>query len=548
EGKEGSLQPRLLAPTITPLVRRAGDAEAGQAESRIAGEDFSPSSDFESRLETARGGGAPLPASTRGRMEQQMGADFSGVKVHTDAQSDEMNRAIQAKAFTTGQDVFFRQGAYDPGSRGGQELIAHELTHVVQQNGGAVQRSTHLIQRDTTQNVNDQDIMYDKIQESAINQHVILEKQKTLYQDKGANPHKNEDGGNVVIPKGSLVKLLERPSAEGKWSRSYAKIQFKGFQGWINTKTALKEGQITGHEPAGVVMPNGVPTVGDVKQGMMGDCFLLAALMSLVQTRPGYIKNNLFQTDPTQPVANHTVRFHKVTNYKAGLAPERLRFSPEDVTVKNTILKTRKTIKKPSETIEANRPVGSHGNQLWPAIVEKAFAIGGRKLAYHGSSDLSGGHGFQASMILTGEGYQSMGMSGGVRGDWREMVENKQAKDEEEAEQIILNRNQAAAKAAVIDAFVTKSPRLKTAGTKQSPPDDWKRRNRSAGVGASGEMKVGGITFKHEYSIVHADVNKIHLRNPWGSFARVNGVVRPHEAVSILTWDEFFQVFDEVGL
>ena len=63
------------------------------------------------------------------------------VKVHTDSQSDQLNKSIQAKAFTTGQDVFFRQGAYEPSSRGGQELIAHELTHVVQQNGGAVQRS-----------------------------------------------------------------------------------------------------------------------------------------------------------------------------------------------------------------------------------------------------------------------------------------------------------------------------------------------------------------------------------------------------------------------
>jgi hypothetical protein len=80
-------------------------------------------------------------------MGQAMGADFSGVKVHTDSQSDQLNQSIQAKAFTTGQDVFFRQGAYEPSSRGGQELIAHELTHVVQQNGGAVQRSPE-IQRD----------------------------------------------------------------------------------------------------------------------------------------------------------------------------------------------------------------------------------------------------------------------------------------------------------------------------------------------------------------------------------------------------------------
>jgi hypothetical protein len=63
------------------------------------------------------------------------GVDFSQVKVHNDAVSDQLNQSIQARAFTTGQDVFFRGGEYDPGSRGGQELIAHELTHVVQQNG-----------------------------------------------------------------------------------------------------------------------------------------------------------------------------------------------------------------------------------------------------------------------------------------------------------------------------------------------------------------------------------------------------------------------------
>nr|WP_051035347.1 DUF4157 domain-containing protein [Crinalium epipsammum] len=75
-------------------------------------------------------------------MGQAMGADFSCVRVHTDAQSEELNQELMAKAFTTGQEVFFRQGEYNPGSRGGQELLAHELTHVVQQNGGAVQRAS----------------------------------------------------------------------------------------------------------------------------------------------------------------------------------------------------------------------------------------------------------------------------------------------------------------------------------------------------------------------------------------------------------------------
>lgn len=94
------------------------------------------SADLESGIARARGGGQALEPGLQRQMGQAMGADFSGVRVHTDGQADQLNRSIQAKAFTTGQDVFFRQGAYEPGSRSGQELIAHELTHVVQQSQG----------------------------------------------------------------------------------------------------------------------------------------------------------------------------------------------------------------------------------------------------------------------------------------------------------------------------------------------------------------------------------------------------------------------------
>ncbi|WP_223280238.1 DUF4157 domain-containing protein [Nostoc sp. PA-18-2419] len=112
----------------SPMVQR----QAGMA----------ANSDLETSINQARSSGQPMANNIRQPMEQAFGADFSGVKVHTDAQSNELNQSIQARAFTTGQDVFFRQGEYNPGSRGGQELLAHELTHVVQQNGGAVQRSS----------------------------------------------------------------------------------------------------------------------------------------------------------------------------------------------------------------------------------------------------------------------------------------------------------------------------------------------------------------------------------------------------------------------
>ena len=106
---------------------------------RAVGEEDAPS-DIEAGINRARGGGQPLDPGLQRSMGQVMGADFSGVRVHTDAQSDQLNKSIQAKAFTTGQDVFFRQGAYQPGSRDGQGLIAHELTHVVQQTGAVARK------------------------------------------------------------------------------------------------------------------------------------------------------------------------------------------------------------------------------------------------------------------------------------------------------------------------------------------------------------------------------------------------------------------------
>ncbi|MBH8566970.1 DUF4157 domain-containing protein [Nostoc sp. CENA67] len=103
------------------------------------------SPELESSIQRLRGSGQPLSAQIREPMEQAFGGvDFSGVKVHTDSQSDQLNQSIQAKAFTTGQDIFFRQREYNPGSRGGQELIAHELTHVVQQkNQSIIQRVSY---------------------------------------------------------------------------------------------------------------------------------------------------------------------------------------------------------------------------------------------------------------------------------------------------------------------------------------------------------------------------------------------------------------------
>ncbi|MEL6130535.1 MAG: DUF4157 domain-containing protein [Cyanobacteria bacterium J06554_6] len=116
---------RMAAPRVSRLpIQRQSHIPVGHA-----------SNEFEQSLSQARSGGNTMEPNVQAQMESAMGADFSRVKVHTDAHADQLSRSIQAKAFTTGNDVFFKQGAYNPGSRGGQELLAHELTHVVQQNG-----------------------------------------------------------------------------------------------------------------------------------------------------------------------------------------------------------------------------------------------------------------------------------------------------------------------------------------------------------------------------------------------------------------------------
>ena len=110
-------------------VQRVVDLSRKEDDNTVAPE-------IEQSIQQACGGGQALDSRVRGQMEPAFGSDFSKVRVHTDAGAHSLNRVLNARAFTTGQDIFFNRSEYNPGSSGGRELIAHELTHVVQQTGG----------------------------------------------------------------------------------------------------------------------------------------------------------------------------------------------------------------------------------------------------------------------------------------------------------------------------------------------------------------------------------------------------------------------------
>ena len=110
------------------------------------------SNGLETTLKNTKGQGQTLPKETNLQMKQILGQDFSNVTIHTDNKSIQMNQELQSQAFTHGSDVYFNQGKYNPHSNDGQQLLAHELTHVVQQTGTAqkkpiAQTGGHRIQR-----------------------------------------------------------------------------------------------------------------------------------------------------------------------------------------------------------------------------------------------------------------------------------------------------------------------------------------------------------------------------------------------------------------
>lgn len=98
--------------------------------------------DRERHIRSLKGGGKPLSPSERSFFEPRFGSDFSNVRVHSGPDADRAARSINAEAFTHGNDIVFRGGAYDPGTDRGKKLIAHELTHVVQQGVASENRQT----------------------------------------------------------------------------------------------------------------------------------------------------------------------------------------------------------------------------------------------------------------------------------------------------------------------------------------------------------------------------------------------------------------------
>ena len=171
--------------------------------------------------EVLRSPGQPLDENTRGFFEPRFGQDFSGVRVHTDGQAAQSSESLNARAYTVGQNIVFGAGYYRPGNMAGQRLLAHELTHVLQQTHGIVPPS---VQREPSKEEVERIKKLNEDYEAAIlakdwskaaellnafNREDILARLQKLKRGEIANLHAMAKGDKKLGPE-SQVALLTR--------------------------------------------------------------------------------------------------------------------------------------------------------------------------------------------------------------------------------------------------------------------------------------------------------------------------------------------------
>ena len=136
EKEEEGLQLKPLADSITPLLQRQTEEEDLQAK-EVPGQTSKTGPALEAHINNVRGGGRPLSGSERAFFEPRFGHDFNKVRVHADSRATQSAQSINARAYTFRKQIVFGPNSYHPQTSAGRQLLAHELTHVVQQNGSS---------------------------------------------------------------------------------------------------------------------------------------------------------------------------------------------------------------------------------------------------------------------------------------------------------------------------------------------------------------------------------------------------------------------------
>ncbi len=130
--EEESIQKKALVDSITPLIQKSTTSNQDTSEA---------SNEITQKINSSKGTGSLMGSTTQNFMESRFDTDFSDVRIHTDSDAAQLSKSLNAQAFTIGNDIYFNEGKYNPTSNSGKHLLAHELTHTIQQsNSNQIQK------------------------------------------------------------------------------------------------------------------------------------------------------------------------------------------------------------------------------------------------------------------------------------------------------------------------------------------------------------------------------------------------------------------------
>lgn len=198
--------------------------------------------------------GQPLDAGTRAFMEPRFGHDFSQVRVHTNARAAESARAVNALAYTVGRDVVFQEGIYEPETGEGRRLLAHELTHVVQQGGATLSRQSLVISSSDSSTESEADEVAEQVGEGKPSRVLVGSLETALSRkmaiDDASKPIPNPGGKGVVKTNAETVEGYLKTLCSGGGVTVDKASGEVGISGAFCTKKTYLWGLITGASPA----------------------------------------------------------------------------------------------------------------------------------------------------------------------------------------------------------------------------------------------------------------------------------------------------------
>jgi hypothetical protein len=386
----------------SPTVSRAGDLEEHEADRAAAevmgsrkaevrrsslGERLLRSAEGDSRgtevgdlfkrgMASARGRGRPLPPEHRNEMEGKFGADFSRVRIHDGPTSAALAESIQARAFTHGSDIHFGRNRYEPSSRSGKSLLAHELAHTIQQGASAVGRAGKApsaleggpIQRVPEPAViSSPDAGVHKSNRKAVARAAQRGNPVPVLQVRDNTKHTLAEGTVVTVdfekldPTGNYVWIKYRTNnqteKEGYVSKDDVKpVNYKEEPELLEQDFVLKKGvKYTYTDRSEEPLFDGPIDVNQVTQGWLADCYFIAAVSSIIKKDPNIIKSMMDDR------GDHVrVRF-----YRQG--------RPEYIHVSKRVpgFEGGKTITRPNGEVVSDPYTRG---PLWMILLEKAYA------------------------------------------------------------------------------------------------------------------------------------------------------------------------------